>query len=438
LAIATNKHDYWQLSLRVSELRLTIHWLCLKKEAVMSEAGNNSNRLSYQTLKSFQSDPAKFLTDTINSYINTAPTNWSIPFQHQFFAAPVAIAFGDGESPDFLDIKRKFPWTLTPRECLEKAPAVQVSTVTGTPKSKVDMPGREHVPVITEKGEITWPKGEPPLPPWQAKAALPISNPPSVGNSYGKAADSPRPRPPYAKPVEHVTCISIGLPIHPDTLKAENSYPWGNSPEYKVHSLCGSHLGFIGDASLYIVNLLQLFGYKAIAPTFTTWGQEFMMDFQYEGTTSRDTISPCPERQWAIAAGLGTWGLPDMIITEKGMAVLLTTIMTSAQIPPSPKPTKEYCLYYRDGSCRECIPRCPGQAISEKGRLAAKCDAGAGAAVNYNLTYLKDRMVNELGAYANMSGNIMLGGSGMGIPVLSFPSCGRCYSGVPCATEIPQ
>jgi hypothetical protein len=404
----------------------------------MSEAGKNLSRLNYQALSSFKSDPGKFITESVNDYVNSAPTNWSIPFQHQFFASPVVIAFGDGDSQDFLDIKRKYPWTLTPRECLEKPPAVKVSTVTGSPKSNVDMPGRDYMPVITEKGEITWPKGEPPLPPWQAKGAVPISKPPAIGSSYGKASDNPGPIPPNAKPLEHVTCISIGFPIHPDTLKAENSYPWGNSPDHKVHSLFGAHLGFIGDASLFIVNLLQMFGYRAIAPTFTTWGQEFMMDFQYEGTTSRDTISPCPERQWAFAAGLGTWGLPDMIITEKGMAVLLTTIMTSARIPPSTKPTKEHCLYYRDRSCNKCISRCPGQAISVNGRLAAKCDAGAAAAVNYNLKYLKDRMINELGDYANMSGNIMYGGSGMERPAIGFPSCGRCYSGVPCATQIPE
>ncbi|MGD0781060.1 MAG: hypothetical protein ABR954_09855 [Dehalococcoidales bacterium] len=166
------------------------------------------------------------------------------------------------------------------------------------------------------------------------------------------------------------------------------------------------------------------------------------MDFQYEGPTSRQSISPCCEREWAVAAGLGTYGLTDMVITEKGMAVILTTIMTSAKIPPSPKPAKEYCLFYRDGSCMKCIPRCPGQAISTKinpaGRLAAKCNAGGVAAAAYNNNYLKDRMVKELGDYANISGNIIWGSSGLGMPILSFAACGRCYTDVPCATDIPD
>jgi hypothetical protein len=394
-------------------------------------------RLKYGAFKTFQDDPAGFLTDTINTYLAAAPTNWSLPFQHPYFSTPVAIAFGDGDSPLFQNIKNRYPWTLTPRECLEKPPAVQVSTVNGIPKSGVDLPGRAFLPVITEGGRITWPRGEPPLPPWKAAAVLKTPLSQAIGNSYGEASDSMKAMP-LISPVESVTCISIGLPIHPETIKSEISYPWGNSPDLKVHSLCGSHLGFVADISYYIVNILQMFGFKAIAPTFTTWGQEFMMDFQYERATSRDSISPCPEREWAVAAGLGTYGLPDMIITERGMAVTLTTIITSAKIPTSPKPGQEYCLYYRNGSCRKCISRCPGQAISEDGRLAAKCDAGAAAAVNYNLNYLKDRMVKELGDYSSMSGNIMWGGNGLGVPILAFPTCGRCYTDVPCATKIPD
>jgi hypothetical protein len=387
------------------------------------------NRLDYGALRSFQTDPARFLTILINKYLKSAPTNWSVPFQHPFYAEPVAIAFGDGDSPAFQNIKNKYPWSLTPRECLERPPAVQVSTVNGNPKSNVEMPGRPFAPVITKNGKKSWPKGEPPLPPWKASTA---------GNSY---EDKSYKKPSF-KPIEYVTCISIGLPIHPDTLKAEASYPWGNSPDLKIHSLWGSHLGFVADLSFYVVNILQMFGYLAIAPSFTTWGQEFMMDFQYEGVTSRDTVSPCPEREWAVAAGLGTYGLPDMIISERGMAIILTAVMTSAQIQPSPKPNKEYCLYYRNGSCRKCIERCPGEAISittnPPGRLAAKCVAGGVAQVDYNLTYLKDRMIRELGDYADMSGNIVWGGSGLRKPILGFPACGRCYTDVPCSTSIPE
>jgi hypothetical protein len=409
--------------------------------------------LNYGSIKEFNADPAKFLTDLVNKYVSFGSTNWAVPFNHPYYAAPVAIAFGDGDSQAFQDIKNRQPWTLTPRECLENPPAVQVSTVNGVPKSKVDIPGRKHLPVISENGEITWPSGEPPLPPWQAaESGGPGSA--NIGNSYGsgkavetsRGASSNAPpsfgKPVPQKPFEHVTCISIGLPIHPETLRVEASYPWGNSPEMKLHSVLGSHVGCAADITSFVVNTLQMFGYVTIAPTFTSWGHEFLMDFQYEGPTSRQSISPCCEREWAVAAGLGTYGLTDMVITKQGMAVILTTIMTSAEISPSPKPQKEYCLFYRDGSCRKCIPRCPGQAIDAEmnppGRLAAKCDAGGVAAMIYNNTYLKDRMVKELGDYAEMSGNIIWGGSGIRRAILSFPACGRCYTDVPCATSIPD
>jgi hypothetical protein len=397
-------------------------------------------RLGYGSITSFQKDPSQFLTDLINRYLDTAATNWAVPFQHQFFSAPVAIAFGDGDSQAFMNIKKKYPWTLTPRECLEKPPAVQVSTVNGIPKSKIESPARDHLPVITESGKITWPKGEPPLPPWQAKSTPPGSVLSGLKDGYGEASAARNTQ--TQNQIDSVTCISIGLPIHKTTLKSEASYPWGNSPELKVNSLIGSHLGFIADVSFYVVNVLQMLGYRAIAPTFTNWGQEFLMDYQYEGATSRATISPSPEREWAVAAGLGTYGLPDMIISERGMAINLTTVITSAKFPPTPKPDKEYCLFYRDGSCKECIKRCPGQAISATisppGRLAAKCHGGGLAAANYNITYLKEKMIKELGDYVNISGNLMFGGSGPGKSVLGFPACGRCYTGVPCATGIPD
>jgi hypothetical protein len=412
-------------------------------------------RLDYRAIKEFEADPARFLIDAINGHVASATTNWAIPFSHPYYDTPVAIAFGDGDSGAFQDIKKRQPWTLTPRECLENPPAVHVSTPNGIPKSKVDIPSRNHVPLISKDGEIAWTTGEPPLPPWKpVERGGPGSR--SIGNSYGSGNPAGDGTPTTGhtslpasigklsaqKPIDYVTCISIGLPLHPETLRVEASYPWGNSPEMKLHSLSGSHVGCAADVTAFIVNLLQMFGYVTIAPTFTAWGQEFLLDFQYEGPTSRQSISPCCEREWAVAAGLGTYGLPDMVITQRGMAVILTTIMTSAKIPPSTGPSQEYCLFYRSGSCMKCVPRCPGQAISSEmsppGRLAAKCDAGGVAAMNYNNTYLKDRMVRELGDYANVSGNIIFGGSGIRRPILSFPACGRCYTDVPCATGVPE
>jgi hypothetical protein len=395
----------------------------------------------------WKSDTAKFITDAVNDYVDVAPTNWSKPFNHPFFTTPAVIAFGDGDAEDYLNIKKVWPWTLTPRECLEKQPGLTVGPVDGAPqqRSMIQMPGG-HSPthaVITRDGKTTYPNGEPPLPPW----------PPAPTSGQGPAG-----LPSRGGHSPGVTCISIGLPIHPETLKAETSYPIGNSPEFKAMSLWGAHTGFIGDLSYYLVNLLQSLGVAAIAPTFTDWGHEMMMDFQYEGPTSRYSISPAAERAWAVAAGLGTYGLHDMVISRKGTAIIITTIMTSARVPPTPKPTIEYCLWYRNGSCGKCVGRCPGQAIYTKlppnpafpegapfpngpvptdGRLAAKCDAGSFAASEYNQTYLRDRMLKETGDYAATYCSIIFG-STVGLPFLSFPACGRCYTDVPCATGIPE
>lgn len=67
----------------------------------------------------------------------------------------------------------------------------------------------------------------------------------------------------------------------------------------------------------------------------------------------------------AFIAGLGTFGLHKMIITEKGCAGRLGSFFVDAKIQPSPRPFYEYCLYKYDKSCRRCVTRCTFGALRE-------------------------------------------------------------------------
>jgi epoxyqueuosine reductase QueG len=66
-------------------------------------------------------------------------------------------------------------------------------------------------------------------------------------------------------------------------------------------------------------------------------------------------------RHAAVLAGLGTFGMNNMILTrEFGPRVRLGTILTSADIEPDPVMEGDLCI-----QCSRCISHCPAQALEE-------------------------------------------------------------------------
>ena len=75
----------------------------------------------------------------------------------------------------------------------------------------------------------------------------------------------------------------------------------------------------------------------------------------------------------AYAAGLGTFGVHHMLITESGCAGRFGTLLISAEIPPTPRPTEEFCRYKKGEKCLVCVDRCPVSALSVRGLDKEKC-----------------------------------------------------------------
>ncbi len=69
-------------------------------------------------------------------------------------------------------------------------------------------------------------------------------------------------------------------------------------------------------------------------------------------------ISDWSHRHVAFIAGLGTFGVNHMLITEKGCCGRLGTIVTNLKLSPTPKRAQENCLYKYNGSCKKCVERC--------------------------------------------------------------------------------
>jgi len=75
-------------------------------------------------------------------------------------------------------------------------------------------------------------------------------------------------------------------------------------------------------------------------------------------------ISDWSHRHIAYIAGLGRFGVNHMLITASGCCGRFGSFVTSLELELDPRPGKEACLYYHDGSCLECVGRCPRDALA--------------------------------------------------------------------------
>jgi epoxyqueuosine reductase len=157
----------------------------------------------------------------------------------------------------------------------------------------------------------------------------------------------------------------------------------------------------------HVVEELGKQGVEAVAPILSPeWKMVMSPKF---GLSSRWS-----ERHAAYASGLGTFGLCDGLITPKGKAHRVGSVVARIKIPPTPRPYKnhrEYCLYFTEGGCMVCAERCPVGAISEKGHDKKLCWDHAGGTCG---KYVKEHY----------------GFDGYG--------CGLCQTAVPCESGIPS
>ena len=65
----------------------------------------------------------------------------------------------------------------------------------------------------------------------------------------------------------------------------------------------------------------------------------------------------------AVIAGLGSFGLHQMVITDAGCAGRFGSLVLDAEIPVKEPEPKERCLAFYDGSCLECVASCPASAL---------------------------------------------------------------------------
>ena len=156
----------------------------------------------------------------------------------------------------------------------------------------------------------------------------------------------------------------------------------------------------------YVVKTLDEAGYLAVAPMLSTqWSRETSNKYGFASNWS--------ERHAAYVSGLGTFGLCDGLITAKGKAMRTGSVITRIEIRPTLRDYKghnTYCLYYSNGTCLECVHKCPVGAISKSGHDKYVCSKY----VRSTRDYVKRSFYFE----------------GYG--------CGLCQTGVACESRIPR
>lgn len=162
---------------------------------------------------------------------------------------------------------------------------------------------------------------------------------------------------------------------------------------------------FAADLSDRLISWLAAQDIRAVDP-------ERLPYWHYQTSARYGYASNWSQRHTAYAAGLGTFGLSDGLITKRGKAARFMSLILEVTLPPTQRDYtshQEWCPYFRDRSCGLCIARCPANAISPEGHDKDKCAAYC-QSVNLALNLGTERTAG----------------------------CGLCQTAVPCESRRPD
>ena len=188
---------------------------------------------------------------------------------------------------------------------------------------------------------------------------------------------------------EAKSVISYFLPFIPEVPNSNvggeiPSEPWGEA--YKMTNKMAA------DLNLHLINWCKEQGYDAANPQAAMLGEPYLR-------------SRWSQRHVARLAGLGSFGVNNMLITEKGCCGRFYSIVTSMALPVDGPCREEYCLYKKNGGCLLCVKRCPIGALTADGFDRRKCHL-----------------------HLEENGKQLASGSTV---------CGKCVVGMPCSFKRP-
>lgn len=166
----------------------------------------------------------------------------------------------------------------------------------------------------------------------------------------------------------------------------------------------------LSEINSHLIKALKQMGYNAgISPKASVFDKDKL-------------ISHWSHRHFAKAAGLGTFGLNNMLITKTGCCGRYSTVVTNLDIEPDAPLDEEYCLYKKNGICKVCINNCPSGALTVNGFDRNKCyeicEKNAQIYTEFGYSYVGEYADdNDPQHKHNKSGSEV---------------CGKCVVGAPC------
>ena len=145
-------------------------------------------------------------------------------------------------------------------------------------------------------------------------------------------------------------------------------------------------------------------GLAGITPKAATFDQKLL-------------ISDWSQRHIAYAAGLGTFGINNMLLTRHGCCGRFSTVVTNLNLAPDAPIESDFCLYKKNGTCGACVKHCPTGALTTDGYDRFKCYA----------------LCQENAKIYNMFGSSYTTEDGTGVNSVGSEVCGKCITGSPCA-----
>lgn len=188
------------------------------------------------------------------------------------------------------------------------------------------------------------------------------------------------------------TVVAYFIPFHKEIVKSnidgkESSKVWAKA-YIETNKL-------ILDLNVYIKNELEKLGYNStIIPATHNFDEEKL-------------ISDWSHRHVAYIAGLGTFGLNNMLITDKGCCGRVGSIVTDLKIEATKVKNKENCLYKSNNICKKCVDRCVNNALKVDSFNRHRC---------YEMCLYNADVHSEIGL---------------------SDVCGKCLVNIPCSTTNP-
>ncbi len=144
-----------------------------------------------------------------------------------------------------------------------------------------------------------------------------------------------------------------------------------------------------------------------LSEELTKWGADSAVLPPTHNFDAELLVSDWSHKHVAYIAGLGKFGLHHLLITKKGCCGRLGSLVTTAKLEKTERPSGEFCLYKHDKSCKMCVEKCEFSALNLDSFNKHKC---------HEICIQNDKFYSDLG---------------------ETDVCGKCICVVPCSFTNP-